>query len=166
MFCIVSIQKFGDYCMIQDYVKGKIRIYQRNIKRKLKDGSSKTYTSEQHQVTLDKNNMFEDGQSVGVMPLDLLIGIYEKLDNAEKDIMALADYTERYGNLQEQHQTLSNEVNQLRNKHDHLQERLRTALEEINQHEKVISDLSNRSFLDYAFGRLPESYKRLQAPKE
>ena len=152
--------------MIQDYVKGKIRIYQRNIKRKLKNGSSKTYTTEQYQVTLDKNNMFEDGQSVGVMPLDLLIGIYEKLDNAERDTMALADYTERYGNLQEQHQTLINEVNQLRNKHDHLQERLRTALEEINQHEKVISDLSNRSFLDYAFGRLPESYKQLQAPKE
>ncbi len=152
--------------MIQDYVKGKIRIYQRNIKRKLKDGSSKTYKSEQYQVILEKNNMFEDGQEVAVMPLDLLIGIYEKVDNAERDNLALSDYTERYGNLQEQHQNLINEVNQLRNKHDHLQERLRTALEEINQHEKVISDLSNRGFIDFITGRLPESYKRLQAPED
>ena len=152
--------------MIQDYVKGKVRIYQRNIKRKLKDGRDKTYTSEQFQVTLEKNNLLEDGQNVGVLPLVMLLDIYQKVDNAEPNLKALEDLTERYGNLQEHYQTLDNETNKLRNKHDHLQERLRTALEEINQHEKVISDLSNRSFLDYAFGRLPESYKRLQAPKE
>lgn len=152
--------------MIQDYVKGKVRIYQRNIKRKLKDGTHKTYTTEQHQVTLEKNNLLEDGQEIAVLPLDLLIGIYEKLDNAEHDTLALVDYTERYRNLQEQHQNLKNEVNKLRNKHDHLQERLRTALEEINQQQKVISDLSNRGFIDYVTGRLPESYKQLNAPKD
>ena len=152
--------------MIEDYVKGKVRIYQRNIKRKLKDGSSKTYTSEQQQVTLEKNNLLEDGQTVGVLPLVMLLDIYKKLDNAEPNLKALEDLTERYGNLQEQHQNLNNESNQLRNKHDHLQERLRTALEEINQQQKVISDLSNRGFLDYVTGRLPESYKELSAPKD
>jgi chromosome segregation ATPase len=59
---------------------------------------------------------------------------------------------------------LQNDHNRLRNKHDHLQERLRTALEEINQQQKVISDLSNRGFIDYVTGRLPQSYKQLQSP--
>lgn len=152
--------------MIQDYVKGKVRIYQRNIKRKLKDGRDKTYTTEQYQVTLEKNNLLEDGQEVAVLPLVMLLDIYKKVDNAEPNLKALEDLTERYGNLQEQHQNLNNETNKLRNKHDHLQERLRTALEEINQQQKVISDLSNRGFIDYVTGRLPESYKQLNAPKD
>lgn len=65
---------------------------------------------------------------------------------------------ERFDKLQDDH-------DRLRNKHDHLQERLRVALEEINDQQKVISDLSNRGFMDYIFGRLPESYKQLQSPK-
>ena len=40
------------------------------------------------------------------------------------------------------------------------------ALEEINHQQKVISDLSNRGFFDYVTGKLPESYKQLQAPTE
>lgn len=66
----------------------------------------------------------------------------------------------------ERFDTLQNDQDRLRNKHDHLQERLRTALEEINQQQKVISDLSNRGFTDFIFGKLPESYKQLQAPKK
>lgn len=64
-----------------------------------------------------------------------------------------------------QFKELQDDHNRLRNKHDHLQERLRTALEEINQQQKVISDLSNRGFIDYITGRLPESYKELNEPK-
>ncbi len=61
---------------------------------------------------------------------------------------------------------LQDDHSRLRNKHDHLQERLRAALEEINQQQKVISDLSNRGFVDYITGRLPESYKQLSEPKD
>jgi len=55
--------------------------------------------------------------------------------------------------------------NKLRNKHDHLQERFNKSLEEVNGLQRVISDLSNRGFVDYITGRLPESYKKLQAPE-
>lgn len=55
--------------------------------------------------------------------------------------------------------------NKLRNKHDHLQERFSKSLEEVNHLQRVISDLSNRGFVDYLTGRLPESYKKLQAPE-
>lgn len=55
--------------------------------------------------------------------------------------------------------------NKLRNKHDHLQERFNKSLEEVNGLQRVVSDLSNRGFVDYLTGRLPESYKKLQAPE-
>ena len=84
----------------------------------------------------------------------------EELKNRINELEALKndERLERFEKLQGDH-------DRLRNKHDHLQERLRTALEEINQQQKAITDLSNRGFTDYIFGRLPESYKQLQAPK-
>jgi len=74
-----------------------------------------------------------------------------------KELELMEDQASKFKELQNDH-------NRLRNKHDHLQERLRTALEEINQQQKVISDLSNRGFIDYVTGRLPQSYKQLQSP--
>jgi chromosome segregation ATPase len=76
-----------------------------------------------------------------------------------KELELMEDQASKFKELQNDH-------NRLRNKHDHLQERLRAALEEINSHQKVINDLSNRGFIDYITGRLPESYKELQSPKE
>jgi chromosome segregation ATPase len=75
-----------------------------------------------------------------------------------KELELMEDQASKFKELQDDH-------NRLRNKHDHLQERLRTALEEINQQQKVISDLSNRGFIDYITGRLPKSYKQLSEPK-
>jgi chromosome segregation ATPase len=71
-----------------------------------------------------------------------------------RELELIEDKASKIDQLQDEH-------NRLRNKHDHLQERLRTALEEINQQQKVISDLSNRGFVDYITGRLPNSYKML-----
>jgi len=76
-----------------------------------------------------------------------------------KELELMEDQASKFKELQDDH-------NRLRNKHDHLQERLRTALEEINIQQRVISDLSNRSFIDYLRGRLPDSYKRLSEPKK
>jgi len=76
-----------------------------------------------------------------------------------KELELMEDQASKFKELQDDH-------NRLRNKHDHLQERLRTALEEINHQQKVISDLSNRGFFDYITGRLPDSYKQLEAPRE
>ena len=76
-----------------------------------------------------------------------------------KELELIEDQVSKFKELQADH-------NRLRNKHDHLQERLRTALEEINEQQKVISDLSNRGFFDYITGRLPDSYKQLGEPKE
>ena len=76
-----------------------------------------------------------------------------------KELELMEEKASKFNQLQDDH-------NRLRNKHDHIQERLRVALEEINQQQKVISDLSNRGFIDYVTGRLPESYKQLSEPKK
>jgi len=76
-----------------------------------------------------------------------------------KELELMEEKASKFDRLQEDH-------NRLRNKHDHIQERLRAALEEINQQQKVISDLSNRGFVDYITGRLPESYKQLSEPEK
>jgi chromosome segregation ATPase len=87
--------------------------------------------------------------------------IQQELSTAKvriKELELMEDQASKFKELQD-------DYNRLRNKHDHLQERLRTALEEINQQQKVVSDLSNRGFIDYLTGRLPESYKQLNKPK-
>ena len=76
-----------------------------------------------------------------------------------KELELMEDQASKFKELQDDH-------NRLRNKHDHLQERLRSALEEINKQQKVISDLSNRGFIDYITGRLPKSYKQLSEPEK
>lgn len=76
-----------------------------------------------------------------------------------KELELMEEKASKFDRLQDDH-------NRLRNKHDHIQERLRAALEEVNQQQKVISDLSNRGFFEYITGRLPDSYKQLSEPKK
>ncbi|CDG65937.1 hypothetical protein MBMB1_1859 [Methanobacterium sp. MB1] len=132
----------------------------------------------------------EQDKSQKVKELDNQLTIYkEKVQNLESDVTKFKEIaTEadtRTQNLEQELSTsrlkikelelmeekaskcdrLQEDHNRLRNKHDHIQERLRAALEEINQQQRVISDLSNRGFVDYITGRLPESYKQLSEPK-
>lgn len=147
-----------------DFVTGKIREYKRNIKRKLKSGKSKTYTTTQQQVTLEKNTLLVDGQDVAVIPLQTFTNLLETTKTNKDKLKELESLQEQYNNLTETNTELTNDIKRLRNSKEHTQERLTKALEEINQQQKVISDLSNRGFIDYVTGRLPESYKELQAP--
>lgn len=151
---------------MMNYMLGRVKIYQRNIKRKLKDGTNKTYKTVQSQVILEKNDIFQDNQKVNVVDKKELEDFIKLFESYKKDHESHEDLLNLYKTLQIQKDNLENEINKLRNKHDHLQERLRAALEEINQHQKVINDLSNRGFLDYITGRLPESYKLLSGPDE
>jgi chaperonin cofactor prefoldin len=123
-------------------VEGKVRVFQKSIKRKLKDGDN-----------------------VVILKLEDYNKLYENSKISKSTIKELNN-VECYNNLQKTNEDLINEINRLRNKHDHLQERLRTSLEEINKHQKVINDLFNRGFLDYILGRQPESIKMLETVKD
>jgi len=151
---------------MMDHILGRVKIYQRNIKRKLKNGTEKTYKTVQSQVILEKNDLFQDNQKVYAVPTEDLESHLKLFYEYKKSHESYNDLLELYRTLQIQHESLENEISKLRNKHDHLQERLRAALEEINQQQKVISDLSNRGFFDYITGKLPESYKLLSGPNE
>lgn len=149
-----------------DYVKGKVREYQRNIKRKLKNGKNKTYTTTQQQVTLEKNTLLVDGQEVAVVSLQTFNMVLETSTTIKGKLKELESLQEQYNKLTETNTELTNDIKRLRNSKDHTQERLTKSLEETNELHKVISDLSNRGFIDYVTGRLPQSYKQLQAPEQ
>ena len=109
-----------------------------------------------------------------MMSLKMIIKYYQqlemdnkKLENIKSELETLKnDYRIKdYDNLKSKYDIRETQETKLRNKLDHLQERLRVALEEINQQQKVISDLSNRSFFNYLTGKLPESYKQLSEPE-
>jgi chromosome segregation ATPase len=148
-----------------DYIKGTVKIYQRNIKRKLKDGTTKTYKTLQHQVVIKDNDLFTDGQVIALVSLEELQNLLKDYTSNKKDLETLNNSMNIYRKSTENEEKLSHELDRLRNKHDHLQERLRKALEEINQQGKVISDLSNRSVWDFIRGKLPESYQLLSEGK-
>lgn len=149
-----------------DFVRGRVREYKRNVKRKLKSGKSKTYTTTQQQVTLEKNTLLVDNQEVAILPLQTFNMLLETSNTNKDKLNELEFLQEQYNKLTETNTELDNDIKRLRNSKDHTQERLTKALEEINHQQKVISDLSNRGFFDYVTGKLPESYKQLQAPPE
>lgn len=148
--------------LIKTVVNGKIRIYQKKIKRKLKNGTLKTYNTVQQIVSLEKNDSFYDGQKVMVLAEYGYIDILKEAESSANLKKELKNIEERYTKLQKTHQDTLNELDRLRNKHDHLQERLRVALGEINFQQKIVTDLSNRSFLDYLCGKKPESLKLME----
>ena len=141
---------------------GIVHIYQKQIKRKLKDGSDKIYETAQASVSIDKNSPFKDGQEVVIISNDRWLELISKEARLEIESKELKDVQELYSKCTITRDELSNEIKRLRNKHDHLQERLRTSLEEINKHQKVINDLSNRGFVDYIFGRKPKSLELME----
>ncbi len=135
---------------------------------KIRQGRENEISALNNQVTLYKtkvqnleNEVTEFKENVGKSDARIK-SLEQELSTAKvriKELELMEDQASKFKELQDDH-------NRLRNKHDHLQERLRTALEEINQQQKVISDLSNRGIIDYITGRLPESYKQLTEPKK
>ena len=53
-----------------DFVKGVVKKYFRSYNRTLKDGTKKTYKTEQVQVTVSKSdNIFDDKEEVLILPI-------------------------------------------------------------------------------------------------
>lgn len=144
----------------------------------------KRKNSEQYLITLRQGNPFKPNEDVYIISKaeydefeddnKTTLKYYQqlemdnkKLENIKSELETLKnDYRIKdYDNLKSKYDIRETQETKLRNKLDHLQERLRVALEEINQQQKVISDLSNRSFFNYLTGKLPESYKQLSEPE-
>jgi FtsZ-binding cell division protein ZapB len=168
----VYINKF----IVGDKVKyaiTQVKRYSRELTRTLKNGKKKKYTTIQYVLTIpERDSPFNDKEEVIVIPIkykeDILnlnsnkiefeINYKELKENNKELLVTVKDQVNTITNI-------NTEMNRLRNKHDHLQERLRTALEEINLQQKIVTDLSNRSFTDYLFGRKPKSLKLIEGEK-
>lgn len=97
-----------------EYVKGKIRVYQRNIKRKLKDGKTKTYQTHQQQVTLDKNDILVDGETVAVVPLETFKTYIESTSTNKDQLKELLQVQKKYKDITETNQELTNDIKRLK----------------------------------------------------
>ena len=61
-----------------DLVKGIVKKYFRSYNRTLKDGTKKTYQTEQGQVTVSKSdNIFEDQEEVFILSPNILVSLVD-----------------------------------------------------------------------------------------
>lgn len=127
-----------------DFVKGVVKKYFRSYNRTLKDGTKKTYKTEQVQVTVSKSdNIFEDKEEVLILPAAQAEEIIEldELQSALELFNAM---------LQEENENLSKDLD--------------IAKEELDNSSSEVSILSEK--LDKSEEELQESRKRLNIIKE
>ena len=127
-----------------DFVKGVVKKYFRSYNRTLKDGTKKTYKTEQVQVTVSKSdNIFEDKEEVLILPSSQA----EELEELEELKSALELYN-----------TMLSEDN------EKLTKDLTAAKDDLDTKSTKIKELSKK--LDESEEELEESRKRLNVIKD
>ena len=130
--------------VFMDFVKGIVKKYYRSYNRTLKDGTKKTYKTEQVQVTVSKSdNIFEDKEEVLILPF------YQAEELEELDVMQSA-------------LELTNTI--LSDENEKLTKDLSDAKEELDNTSSKLKALSEE--LDESKVELEESRKRLDILKE
>lgn len=167
---------------METYVKGRVRVYVRNIKRKLKNGKQKTYQAEQHQVLIDKTEILKDGQEVAVIPLDVFLNLQEKANTTQgqkEDLEYLQEFSEtvkkqntellkevedlrttykqEIKELKDTHsdilQNIVSEKNKLETERDHAKERLKKANKDFQELEETVREYRESGILTLWFNR-------------
>jgi archaellum component FlaC len=113
-----------------EYAEGIVKKYIRQYSRKLKNGTKKTYKTEQFQITLSKkNDVFQDDEEVVVINKDLFhqnknliygINTLENEDSIEKynKLKSIIENTTK--SIEKDHDSLSDEYNTIKNKYNSL----------------------------------------------
>ena len=127
-----------------DFVKGIVKKYYRSYNRTLKDGTKKTYKTEQVQVTVSKSdNIFEDKEEVLILPVSQA----EELNELDEMQTALELFNTI---LAEENEKITQELN--------------NAKDELNESSSQLESLFDK--LDEREEELEESRKRLHILKE
>ena len=127
-----------------DFVKGIVKKYYRSYNRTLKDGTKKTYKTEQVQVTVSKSdNIFEDKEEVLILPF------YQAEELEELDEMQAA--LELYNGM-------------IIAENDKLTKDLTVAKEDLETRSSEVQELSEK--LEKSEEELEESNKKLLILKE
>ena len=120
------------------FVKGIVKKYYRSYNRTLKDGTKKTYKTEQVQVTVSKSdNIFEDKEEVFILP----IAQAEELN--ELDEMQSA-YELFNGILTVDNEKLSNELNITKEELNNSSSKLEAILDELDKKEEELEESKKR----------------------
>ena len=124
--------------VFMDFVKGIVKKYYRSYNRTLKDGTKKTYKTEQVQVTVSKSdNIFEDKEEVFILP----IAQAEELN--ELDEMQSA-YELFNGILTVDNEKLSNELNITKEELNNSSSKLEAILDELDKKEEELEESRKR----------------------
>ena len=167
---------------MENYVKGRVRVYVRNIKRKLKNGKQKTYQAEQHQVLVEKTDILTDGQEVAVVPLQTFLNLQDKAKTTqgqEKDLKYFQEisetlkkqntellketedirttYKQEIKELKDNHSTqlqnIVSEKNKVENERDHAKERLKKSNKDFQELEEIVREYRESNIITLWFNR-------------
>jgi chromosome segregation ATPase len=121
-----------------DFVKGIVKKYYRSYNRTLKDGTKKTYKTEQVQVTVSKSdNIFEDKEEVFILPISQADELNE-LDEMQ------SAYELFNGILTVDNEKLSNELNITKEELNNSSSKLEAILDELDKKEEELEESKKR----------------------
>ena len=124
--------------VFMDYIKGVVKKYYREYNRTLKDGTKKTYKTEQVQITIPKNeNIFEDKEEV-------LILSKEEAKTFDEVDETIAAYEVFNSILNSEKTELSDELSQKDEKISELESQIEDLSSKLDDKDSAVSDLTDQ----------------------
>ena len=139
-----------------DYIKGVVKKYYREYNRTLKDGTKKTYKTEQVQITIPKNeNIFEDKEEV-------LILSKEEAKTFDEVDETIAAYEVFNSILNSEKTELSDELSQKDEKISELESQIEDLSSKLDDKDSAVSDLTDQLSKKESTGQLDNKNRRIK----
>ena len=121
-----------------DYIKGVVKKYYREYNRTLKDGTKKTYKTEQVQITIPKNeNIFEDKEEVLILSKEEA----QTFDDVDETITAYEVFNSI---LNSEKTELSDELSQRDGKISELESQIADLSSQLDDKDSTVFDLTDQ----------------------
>ena len=124
--------------VFMDYIKGVVKKYYREYNRTLKDGTKKTYKTEQVQITIPKNeNIFEDKEEVLILSKEEA----QTFDDVDETIAAYEVFNSI---LNSEKTELSDELSQRDGKISELESQIADLTSQLDDKDSTVFDLTDQ----------------------
>ena len=132
------LEKFIFIGVFMDYIKGVVKKYYREYNRTLKDGTKKTYKTEQVQITIPKNeNIFEDKEEVLILSKEEA----QTFDDVDETIAAYEVFNSI---LNSEKTELSDELSQRDGKISELESQIADLTSQLDDKDSTVFDLTDQ----------------------
>lgn len=132
------LEKFIFIGVFMDYIKGVVKKYYREYNRTLKDGTKKTYKTEQVQITIPKNeNIFEDKEEVLILSKEEA----QTFDDVDETIAAYEVFNSI---LNSEKTELSDELSQRDGKISELESQIADLTSQLDDKDSAVFDLTDQ----------------------